>query len=181
MCLVCLASLTFSAIHTENLISNIIRGSPSGTISVSLLNNVLTLITFNRCQLIYELSLTAFSFWLGLSFGHLSCMSFCLSQPRCMYPSVIILVACTWPFPCITITLQHVLRHIFVVRTSFPNWVPITPQLHLAVSTNWRVQHTLTTDLFLSQVSPWCESLSEQVRLDFGCQICWMYDAVMYF
>ena len=36
MCLVCLVSLPFLAIHTEELLSNIIRGDASGTLSGSL-------------------------------------------------------------------------------------------------------------------------------------------------
>ena len=39
MCLICLVSLTLLAIHTAELIHNIIRGTDSGTISGSLYKN----------------------------------------------------------------------------------------------------------------------------------------------
>ena len=39
MCLVCLVVLPLLVIHTEDLLSNIIRGDASGTIYVSLFNN----------------------------------------------------------------------------------------------------------------------------------------------
>ena len=40
MFLVCLVSLPFLAIHTSDLLSNIIRGASSGTIYGSLFNNL---------------------------------------------------------------------------------------------------------------------------------------------
>ena len=61
MCLVCLAYLPFLAIHTEDLLSNIIRGAASGTISGSLLkNNELISLKFIKPLLQYMLRCTRF-------------------------------------------------------------------------------------------------------------------------
>ena len=47
MCLVCLELLPLSAIHTENLLSNIIRGSSYGTKNGSLFKNSLIIKLLN--------------------------------------------------------------------------------------------------------------------------------------
>ena len=58
---------------------------------------MLSLITYNRCQLIYDLSMTAY-IWFGQKFGLQALMTFGPSLPLLFVPSVIICVARTGPY-----------------------------------------------------------------------------------
>ena len=81
MCLVCLVSLPLLDIHIEDLLSHIIKGASSGTISGSLFNN--SLINILKCdKSIPAVHAALYSLYvLDLETGPLTCVPWSIGTP----------------------------------------------------------------------------------------------------